>query len=709
MRGVRVGCGMAAVALVLAACTLAPPAAAATTHVHIANFLFNPPTITIKVGDTVTWDNHDPDPHTVTRASGPQAFDSGNMGRNDVYSRTFTAEGSFDYICKYHPTMVGTVNVEAAPPPPNRAPAAAFTFAAEGLILDVDGTGSADPDGDALTYTWSWGDGTPAGRDATMSHTYAQAGTYTLRLTVSDGELTDFDEQAVTLSRANRAPVAQFTTQTTGLMVVANASASVDPDGDPLTFSWDWGDGSPATSGKNASHTYAIAGNYTIELRASDGALVGLAQRAVEVVRPNRAPVASFVAVMDRLDLRVNASASHDPDGDALAFAWDWGDGRAGVGATADHSFAAPGNYAIRLNVSDGRGLFATSTQQVTAERGNRAPLADFDFVLNGSLLVVNASASMDPDGDALTFEWDWGDASATASGREASHTFAAAGSFTVRLTVRDATAASIREQIVVVVAEAPPPDEPSPDEPPILTLTSGPLRSSPRLGALLEWSGTASDPEGKDVTVRARIVGGGTLPVIGAWRLAWTPRVLGEHVVEIIASDGTQDSEPLELRVLVTENAPPAALPVLSVVAPRVDGATTLEGVWSDPERSIVRVEVSFGNGTWRPAEVSANGTWRLEWNASEYPPGLLEFSVRVSDERATVVEGPYDVRVERAPALAPDAAPPVEVGLEQTADAPVPAPTASAPTPAPAFWLVALVVALLTRRSIRPGTARA
>jgi PKD repeat protein len=78
--------------------------------------------------------------------------------------------------------------VGSTPPPPNAAPAAAFTVGASGLTANVDGTGSADGDGVIASYAWGWGDSTPAGSGATASHTYAAAGTYTVTLTVTDDD-----------------------------------------------------------------------------------------------------------------------------------------------------------------------------------------------------------------------------------------------------------------------------------------------------------------------------------------------------------------------------------------------------------------------------------------------------------------------------------------------------------------------------------------
>jgi PKD repeat protein len=71
--------------------------------------------------------------------------------------------------------------------PQNAAPTAAFTATTSGLTAAVDGRGSADADGTVASHAWDFGDGS-TGTGATASHTYARAGTYTVRLTVTDDD-----------------------------------------------------------------------------------------------------------------------------------------------------------------------------------------------------------------------------------------------------------------------------------------------------------------------------------------------------------------------------------------------------------------------------------------------------------------------------------------------------------------------------------------
>jgi len=71
---------------------------------------YQPATVTVAVGGTVTWVNNDNIAHTATANS--RAFDTGTINPGASASRTFSTAGSFPYLCSIHPGMVGTVNVQ---------------------------------------------------------------------------------------------------------------------------------------------------------------------------------------------------------------------------------------------------------------------------------------------------------------------------------------------------------------------------------------------------------------------------------------------------------------------------------------------------------------------------------------------------------------------------------------------------------------------
>jgi plastocyanin len=108
---------MAAAALLAVAAIGAPEAAPQQKRkpvlhrVTIDATSFAPAELTIRAGDSIVWMNRDVIPHTATQ-SGGKGFDSGTLASGDAWKHTFTASGSVDYICTFHPTMKGRVRVE---------------------------------------------------------------------------------------------------------------------------------------------------------------------------------------------------------------------------------------------------------------------------------------------------------------------------------------------------------------------------------------------------------------------------------------------------------------------------------------------------------------------------------------------------------------------------------------------------------------------
>lgn len=127
MRGVVRVFGRLAVALVLGALVLAllkaPSILAAGASVTIANFRYTPATVTIGVGEAVTWVmGDDPEQHTVTPDDAGSFAGSGILEAGQSFSASFASAGTYGYHCELHPFMTGTVIVTAALPKPTLTP-----------------------------------------------------------------------------------------------------------------------------------------------------------------------------------------------------------------------------------------------------------------------------------------------------------------------------------------------------------------------------------------------------------------------------------------------------------------------------------------------------------------------------------------------------------------------------------------------------------
>ncbi len=150
----------------------------------------------------------------------------------------------------------------------------------------------------------------------------------------------------------------------------------------------------------------------------------------------NDPPTANFSFAADNLDVAFNGTASTDGDGTIAAYAWDFGDGQTSTAASPNHSYASPGSYQVRLTVTDDDGDSDSVTKTVTAT-ANSVPTAAFTSSTNGLAASFNGTSSTDPDGTIASYAWTFGDGT-TSTAASPVHTYAAAGTYSVKLTVTD-------------------------------------------------------------------------------------------------------------------------------------------------------------------------------------------------------------------------------------------------------------------------------
>lgn len=151
----------------------------------------------------------------------------------------------------------------------------------------------------------------------------------------------------------------------------------------------------------------------------------------------NRLPEAYFTYACDGLECSFDASASTDGDGFVESYSWNFGDGATTTGSTAVHVFDAAGNYTVTLTARDDQGGTDDYRKSLTVELPEQAPDARISAQCVDNSCRFSGSGSSDPDGHIVSWDWKFGDGTA-ASGSEVSHLYAAAGTFTITLTVKD-------------------------------------------------------------------------------------------------------------------------------------------------------------------------------------------------------------------------------------------------------------------------------
>jgi PKD repeat protein len=198
-----------------------------------------------------------------------------------------------------------------------------------------------------------------------------------------------------------------------------------------------------------------------------------------------------------------NGSGSSDPDGDTLSYQWDFGDGATGTGATPTHAYATLDSFTVTLTVHDGHFASAPASTSVTIT--NQPPVANAGGPYSGvrnQAIAFNGSGS-DPDGDALTYSWHFGDG-ATGTGANPTHAYATLETFTVTLVVNDGSTDSVPATTTVTITNRPPVANAGPDK-----------TVQPRTNVTLDGRGS-SDPDGIIVAYAWRQVSGPPVTLSG-------------------------------------------------------------------------------------------------------------------------------------------------------------------------------------------------
>lgn len=248
------------------------------------------------------------------------------------------------------------------------------------------------------------------------------------------------------------------------VMVTLDGSGSSDPDGDIVSWRWNFGDGTSA-DGAIVEHAWTTEDVFSVQLTVEDdfGATDTAALRVSTSTSQNlnMLPIASFSGPargMPGETLSFDGSASADPDGSVVEHRWEFGDGATAMGPTVSHAWTTEETFTVKLVVVDDDGALgqATKTVVIGAVTGNQAPIAEAGPDQNGAIgapVVLDGSASTDPDGTIVSYAWDLGEPGATANTPRAMHTYSAPGTYTVTLTVTDDAGETAQDTATVTIA----------------------------------------------------------------------------------------------------------------------------------------------------------------------------------------------------------------------------------------------------------------
>ena len=201
------------------------------------------------------------------------------------------------------------------------------------LSVSFADTSSGSPN----KWSWNFGDSTTS-TIQNPTHTYTKAGTYSVKLTVSNsaGSNTITKNNYITVTAPPR-PVAAFSGSPTSGYMPLNVAFTDTSSQSPNKWSWSFGDGQTSTQ-QNPTHTYSKAGRYTVSLTASNAAGSNLVSKSsyVSVVAPPRVPVAAFSGSSTSGRIPLSVSFTDRSTNTPTLWNWDFGDGTSSTAKNPD-------------------------------------------------------------------------------------------------------------------------------------------------------------------------------------------------------------------------------------------------------------------------------------------------------------------------------------------------------------------------------------
>lgn len=440
-----------------------------------------------------------------------------------------------------------------------------------------------------------------------------------------------------------------------GETVTLDGSDSYDrTPNEKLTYTWDFDDsddngstGVDAT-GVTATVIYEDAGIYTVTLTVSDGDLDDTDTCRITVLPGDPDNIPPIAIIRQPLPGVYNKSEpidfegqGFDADGDQLTGKWDFGDDTTSNQAVTTHTYTSEGPRYITWTVKDASAndtarvvIYIGESPQPT---GNERPNASFEYhpenVTVGTKVTFDASTSEDPDGDPLEFEWDFdlsGRPETDATGMVVEWTFNATGSYQVLLQVRDGNQGGWAYSLKEITVEE------EPNEPPVANAGNDAVV---QVGVALTFRGTATDPDGDNITLFQWDFGDGdTWESETTGQTNHTYRNPGTYTATFTVEDerGERDSDTRTITVNPPPDMPPTAYAGEDITV--MQGQTVVfQGKGTD-DFGIAKYEWDFNSDNVWDYESARTGdtTW-------SYPDaGIYTAILRVTDDPRPGVPGP-------------------------------------------------------------------
>lgn len=541
----------------------------------------------------------------------------GSKGTYNVTLTVFDNSGAQNSITK----TIEVIETNLNPPIPN------FSFSQRNKSLIVDFTDLSTGTGN-LSYKWSFDDRDPTLTSSSQNpfFAYPLAGSYNVRLEVSDANGTAFITKLVTVNEPINLPptIDQLSGQqiNNNPLVAKFSNSSSDTDGFITEWLWDYGDGSSESFNNllqsNPEHTYASPGEYQVVLRVtddglSDGTKKLSAQKSILVIISpppvNQPPIALFTVNRNNVfapSTLIFTDLSSDADGQVIKWSWYLDDTLIEEYSNLNYkksipiSFTKSGIFQVKLIVTDDKNSSSLPyiiTINVINQKPNPIIVANPNPLLvnlaSGAKITFDGTSSFDPDGFITKYSWNMGVDGIYQNPIE-EVTYSKPGTYAVTLTVTDNLGLSATSAPLIFSIQ---------NINPVAIITHSNPSLNVKAPSQLTFDGSSSfDSDGTIVQYNWEVVG--DFQTARSVSASFNFVRAGNYVVRLTVTDNLGATGSAEITVIVSppDNILPIA--ILNSLNNKINGFVNDTFVFNpigsyDPDGNIIFYDLSYSDGS--------------------------------------------------------------------------------------------------------------
>lgn len=312
-------------------------------------------------------------PGTITNYD--WSFGDGNTSTDPNPSNIYGVNGNYNVTLTLT-SSDNCINAITNPITLYPVPVAAFTFvnSCQYDAVPFTSTSTVNAPDNITTYQWTMGNGQSSSQQ-NPSQLYAADGQYTVQLiTTTNNNCKDTVEHLITVFPV---PQPSFTFTPACLYDATNfvSTATINAPGTIINSLWNFGDGSPLTSGTNVNHSYPNSGNFNVQLITTS--VNNCVKDVIQNIWVHHVPVASFSAapICENTPPTVFVNTSSVAFGNIVNYNWNFADGQTSTLISPTNTYAVSGTYNVNLTVTTDSGCVHNVTVPVIVRP---KPTADF-------------------------------------------------------------------------------------------------------------------------------------------------------------------------------------------------------------------------------------------------------------------------------------------------------------------------------------------